>query len=59
MSKNNVPKTPQHTDPDRKKQEDQRPDTMKTGNRHPTPDKAHDPQNNADSGLRSVPDDER
>ena len=47
MSKNNVPRTPSHTDPDRKKKEDQRPDTMKT-NRHPTPDKAHDPQRNAD-----------
>ncbi|AYA38137.1 hypothetical protein D3Y59_14475 [Hymenobacter oligotrophus] len=55
MTKNrtNVPATPSHDDPARKKQEDQRPDTMKTSNRHPTPDKAHDPERNADPGLKS------
>ncbi|QIX61723.1 hypothetical protein HER32_11255 [Hymenobacter sp. BT18] len=46
MPATNVPKTPQHDDPARKKQEDQRPNTNQDTNKGKTitPDKAHDPQ---------------
>ncbi|GAA4378859.1 hypothetical protein [Hymenobacter koreensis] len=45
MPDTNVPKTPKHDDPARKKEEDKRPATNERNK--PTPDKAHDPQRSA------------
>ena len=49
MPATNVPKTPQHDDPARKKQEDKRPNTIEESpqGKKVTPDKAHDPQRHA------------
>ncbi|WP_176132803.1 hypothetical protein [Hymenobacter sp. CRA2] len=49
MSKNNVPSTPQHDDPTRKKQEDKRVNTTEESPqaKKVTPDKAHSPERHA------------